>query len=109
MCFVRPALPRIRIRRLRRILHKTTRTLLRLPPGGRFFCLSLLEQFSHCRFVIVISTFKNKSFHYILKSKTTTGYENVRGIDKADAEQRTGGGYAVPAFNIHNLETMQVV
>ncbi|WP_214292856.1 hypothetical protein, partial [Escherichia coli] len=35
---------------LRRILHKTTHTSLRLPLGGRFFCLSLLEQFSHCRF-----------------------------------------------------------
>ncbi|EEY7873940.1 hypothetical protein D9G87_02635 [Escherichia coli] len=55
---------------LRRIRHKNTRTSLRLPPGGRFFCLSFWINFHIVVFVIVISTFKNKSFHYILKSKT---------------------------------------
>ncbi|EEW1604516.1 hypothetical protein D9F36_23225 [Escherichia coli] len=49
---------------------KTRALCYGFPIGRPFFCLSLLEQFSYCRFVIVISTFKNKSFHYILKSKT---------------------------------------
>ncbi|EFN8036178.1 hypothetical protein ED695_17510 [Escherichia coli] len=49
---------------------KTRALCYGFPIGRPFFCLSLLEQFSYCRFVIVISTVKNKSFHYILKSKT---------------------------------------
>ncbi|EFC4226713.1 hypothetical protein E6E10_22015 [Escherichia coli] len=49
---------------------KTRALCYGFPIGRPFFCLSLLEQFSYCRFVIVISTFKNKSFHCILKSKT---------------------------------------
>ncbi|HAJ2743890.1 TPA: hypothetical protein HMS98_22810 [Escherichia coli] len=49
---------------------KTRALCYGFPIGRPFFCLSLLEQFSYCRFVIVISTFKNKSFHYVLKSKT---------------------------------------
>ncbi|EFW3217432.1 hypothetical protein FU810_14765 [Shigella sonnei] len=52
---------------------KTRALCYGFPIGRPFFCLSLLEQFSYCRFVIVISTFKNKSFHYILKSKTSNG------------------------------------
>ncbi|AJF77309.1 hypothetical protein TH69_10520 [Escherichia coli] len=56
---------------LRRILHKTTRTLLRLPSGRPFFfAFHSSINFHIVVFVIVISTFKNKSFHYILKSKT---------------------------------------
>ncbi|TJQ49719.1 hypothetical protein C9Z62_07240 [Escherichia coli] len=55
---------------LRRIRHKNTRTSLRLPPGGRFFfAFHSSNSFHIAVFVIVISTFKNKSFHYILKSK----------------------------------------
>ncbi len=39
-----------------------------------------------------------------------TGCENVRGIDKADAEStRSAAVMRFRAFNIHNLETMQVV
>ncbi|EFF2364392.1 hypothetical protein F9L31_08405 [Escherichia coli] len=56
---------------LRRILHKTTRTLLRLPSGRPFFfAFHSSINFHIVVFVIVISTFKNKLFHYILKSKT---------------------------------------
>ncbi|EGO7939100.1 hypothetical protein FFW82_16240 [Escherichia coli] len=49
-----------RIRRLRCIRHKNTRTSLRLPPGGRFFFPVILINFHIVVFVIVISTFKNK-------------------------------------------------
>ncbi|EGO6545069.1 hypothetical protein G3808_000685 [Escherichia coli] len=43
--------------------------MLRLPPGGRFYCLSFWIDFHIVFFVIDIATFGNKKFHYILKSK----------------------------------------
>ncbi|EEY7907304.1 TPA: hypothetical protein GGA44_07315 [Escherichia coli] len=53
------------------IRHKITRTLLRLPyREAVFFAFHSSNNFHIVVFVIVISTFKNKSFHYILKSKT---------------------------------------